>query len=235
MKYIIIDDEPLARKGIRLLADQVPDLEHVAEYANPILAHNAISSVPDLDLLFLDIEMPGINGLQYLRELRPNLSVILTTAYDQYAVEAFELEVIDYLLKPVKLSRFIKAVERAREFCALQLSENKVTDGTIYIKSDRMYIRLHLDDILYIKGLKDYVVIHTKDKKYMTALNMSTIYGHLPEDIFARVSKSYIINTAYISAIDVDTILLAGHEVPLGNTYKESFIEKYVKGSLLKR
>ncbi len=237
MNYIIIDDEPIARKGVRILADQISDLYFVGEYANPIIAQEKINQIEQLDIIFLDIEMPGLNGLQYLRDIRPSTSVILTTAYSQYALEAFELDVIDYLLKPIKMSRFLKAVQKVREYHNLVLQEGKIEqdDDAIYIKSDRKYIKLSLSEITYIKGLKDYVVIHTDKQKYMTAMNVGTINKQLPDHHFARVSKSYIINTNYINSIDVDKIILNNVEIPLGNTYKEDFINRFVKGSLLRR
>jgi len=212
MRAIIIDDEPIARKGIQLLADQIPDVDIIGSYPNPLIAQEAITKEKDLD-------------------------VILTTAYQQYAIEAFELDVIDYLLKPVSLDRFVKAVNKVRELQSLQSYEAEVNDKDdfVYIKSDRKFVKLALAEILFIKGMKDYVIIHTTGEKYMTAMNVGTFYSHLDHDQFARVSKSYIINAAYIDNIDIDLINLAGHEIPLGRTYKEAFLGKFVKGKLLKR
>ena len=237
MKCIIIDDEPLARKGITLLAAQLPYLEVIGEFANPILAHDYLSQTDDVSLIFLDIEMPGLNGLEYLKSMTPEIQVILTTAYPQYALEAFELEVLDYLVKPIKMERFIKAVDRARELESMKSMELQIIENEsfIYIKADRKYVKLALKDIWCIKGLKDYVIIHTKDVKYMTAMNVGTIHKQLPSDIFARVSKSYIINVEYIDSIDRDLIYLGQFEIPLGNSYKEDFIARYVKSNLLKR
>lgn len=237
MKYLIIDDEPFARQGIKLLADQIPWLEYCGEFANPIMAQSYINDASDLDLIFLDIEMPGVTGIQYLREMRPKLMVILTTAYSEYALEAFELEVVDYLLKPVKMGRFMKAVQKAKDYQELDVAESNVEhkEESIYIKADRKFIKLTYAEIIFIKGLKDYVVVHTDDKKYMTAMNIGTIYAQLPQHIFARVSKSYVINTGYIDTVDIDSIQLKEHEIPLGLTYKDGFIKKFVKASLLKR
>ena len=181
--------------------------------------------------------MPGITGIQFLRDMRPDAAVILTTAYSQYGVEAYELDVIDYLLKPVSMSRFLKAVQKAKEMSQAELTESdiKESEQIIYIKADRKFIKLSFADILYIKGHKDYVMIHTKDKKYMTAMNIGTIYNQLSHNIFARVSKSYIINTSYIESIDIDFIVLHNEEIPLGASYKEDFLERFVKGNLLKR
>ena len=235
MNYIIIDDEPIARQGIKLLADQLSYLNYIAEYPNPIVAHEHITE--DIDLLFLDIEMPGLNGLEYLRRLHPQIAVILTTAYPQHALEAFELDVVDYLVKPVKFARFIKAVEKAQNLQELQkdITEVKLHADEIYVKADRKYHKVNYADILYIKGMKDYVMIHTTSHKYMTALNLSTIMKQLPQKLFARISKSYIINTQHIVSVGLDYVDIAGSEITLGNSYKEDFINTHVKKTLLKR
>jgi len=237
MKAIIIDDEPIARQGISILAKQLPYLEICGEYGNPLLAQEYIVTHSDLDLIFLDVEMPGITGIDYLKSMPPHCHVILTTAYQQYALEAFELDVVDYLLKPIRIERFAKAVGKVKEILALQKHDLEINnqDDFIYIKSDRKYIKLALNDILFIKGLKDYVIIHTANEKYMTAMNVGTINRQLDDTSFARVSKSYIINVNYINNIDLDTIDLSGQEIPLGNTYKDAFLKKHVKDKLLKR
>ncbi len=237
MRAIIIDDEPIARKGIKLLSDQIPYLEIEAEFGNPLKAQAHIVSNPNLDLIFLDVEMPGMTGINYLKSMPPKCHVILTTAYQQYALEAFELDVIDYLLKPIRLERFAKAVGKVKEILELKNHDLEIDhkDPFIYIKSERKYIKISLSDILFIKGLKDYVIIHTARQKYMTAMNVGTMARQLSEELFVRVSKSYIINVNYIESIDLDTIILAGIEIPLGNTYKEDFIKKYVRDNLLKR
>ena len=237
MKAIIIDDEPIARKGIQLLVDKIPDLHVIGSFPNPLIAQETITTSKELDILFLDVEMPGITGIEFLKVMPPQCYVILTTAYQQYALEAFELDVVDYLLKPISFDRFVKAVNKVRELQSLQSYEAEVSDNDdfVYIKSDRKYVKLALSDILYIKGMKDYVIIHTGSDKYMTAMNVGTFYSHLDKSMFARVSKSYIINVSYIDSIDVDIIHLLGHEIPLGRTYKDDFLEKFVKAKLLKR
>ncbi len=237
MKAIIIDDEPIARQGISILADQIPYLDINNSFGNPLMAQEYIATHPDLDLIFLDVEMPGITGIDYLKSMPPKCHVILTTAYQQYALEAFELDVVDYLLKPIRIERFAKAVGKVQEILALESHDLEIKDQDtfIYIKSDRKYIKLHLDEIFFIKGLKDYVIIHTVDKKYMTAMNIGTINRQLDDNIFARVSKSFVINVNYIKNIEYDLIDLSGNEIPLGNTYKDAFLKRYVKGKLLKR
>lgn len=237
MKALIIDDEPIARQGIRILADQIPYLEIVGEFGNPLAAQEFIVTNKNLDLIFLDVEMPGMTGIGYLKSMPPKCQVILTTAYQQYALDAFELDVVDYLLKPIRIERFAKAVKKVKEIIELKNHSLEISDQEpfIYIKSERKFIKLALDDILFIKGLKDYVIIHTADAKYMTAMNVGTIARQLTDELFTRVSKSFVININYIKSIDQDIIDLAGHEIPLGKTYKEAFLNKYIKDNLLKR
>lgn len=235
---IIVDDEPLARKGVALNVKEIAWLENIGEFPNAIKADEFLKN-NEVDIIFLDIEMPGLNGLDFLRSLKYDGVVILTTAYPQFALDAFELEVLDYLTKPIQFDRFFKAVNRAKEIIDLknktQVEVEKITEDFFYIRSDRMYVKLYYENVLWIKGLKDYVMLYTKKEKYMTALNVKTIYAQLPKTIFARVSKSYIININAIEAIDIDTVMIGEEMIPLGSSYKEEFLEKHVKGKLFKR
>lgn len=240
MRCIIVDDEPLAREGMELNVEDVPYLELVGQFSNALEA-NAFLQTNSVDLIFLDIQMPGITGLEFLRTLKNNRPMcILTTAYPQYALESFELDVVDYLVKPIRLQRFIKAVNKAKEMYDLvQKAENTVEEVAadyIYIKADRKYLRIFYKNLLYIKGMKDYVMIYTLDgKKVMTAMNIKTINSQLPDNIFARVNKSFIINVQHIDSIEMDFIQLGGEEIPIGRTYKENFINRYIKTNLIGR
>lgn len=204
MKCIIVDDEPLAREGVELNIEEVSFLELVGQFGNAISANDFLAN-NEVDLMFLDVQMPGLTGIEFIRSLNNPPLIILTTAYSEYALEGFELEVVDYLVKPIRLSRFIKAVNRAKEIYDLhqQSSKSKMTvesisNDYIYIKSERRYIRVFFKDIKYIKGLKDYVMIYTNKDKVMTAMNIKTINSQLPDAIFVRISKSYIINIHFI-------------------------------------
>ena len=238
MNCIIVDDEPLAREGMELNVEDVPYLNLVGQFGNALTANDFLVQ-NRVDLMFLDIQMPGITGLEFLKNLKNPPMTIFTTAYPQHALEGFELDVIDYLVKPVRLQRFIKATNKAKEIFDLRgQSENvieNIEEEFIYIKADRKYIRLFFKDIKYIKGMKDYVMIYTDEQRLMTAMNLKTIFSQLPHHIFARVSKSHLININFIDAIDIDLIQLAGEEIPLGRTYKEAFITKYVKTNLIGR
>lgn len=238
MKCIIVDDEPLAREGMELNVQDVSYLDLVGQFSNASDA-NTFLQQNEVDLMFLDIQMPGITGLEFIRSLKNPPLVILTTAYPQYALEGFELDVVDYLMKPVRLARFIKSCNKAKELFDLKNTTQdvieKIEDDFIYIKSDRKYIRLFFNEIHYIKGMKDYVMLYTEKKRVMTAMNIKTIFSQLPKNIFARVSKSHIINVNFIDSVEIDFIQLKGEEIPLGRTYKEEFMAEHVKGKVVGR
>jgi len=224
ISYIIVDDEPF--------------LDHHGDFANALMTSDYLTK-NDVDLIFLDIEMPGLNGLDFVRAMTKQPHIILCTAYPQYALESYELDVIDYLVKPIKFDRFFKAINKVKDYLELDKESKSTVDNYeesfMYIKSDRQYVKVLYNDVLYIKGMKDYVVIHTKQKKYMTSMNVKTILAQLPDTLFARISKSYIIQVQQIKSIGVDTIYTEANELPLGPSYKEAFIEKFVKTNLVSR
>jgi len=238
MKCIIVDDEPLARDGIEMLTQMLPYLEIVGSFGSAVQTLEFIQS-NEVDLIFLDIELPGLSGLDFLRSIKSDAFVILTTAYPQYALEAFELDVIDYLVKPIKNDRFIKAVSKVKEIYDLKISSlyefDPKDDDHIFIRSERKYVKLYYADIVFIQGLKDYVMIHTLDKKYLTAMNIKTILSKLPDAQFIRSSKSHIVNIPRIQEVNHDSITIGGHEIPLGNSYKSNFKEKVIRGKLLNK
>ena len=236
MKCIIIDDEPLAREGMKMNINEVPSLELVGEFDDAIKANEYLQD-NKVDLMFLDIEMPGVSGLDFLQNLPDPPFVILATAYPQYAAEAYELDVVDYLVKPIKLDRFVKAVNKAEEI--IQLSKQtamleSIENDFIFIKSDRKYVKIRFDEIFFIEGLKDYVIVHATHGKYMTAMNVKTVHSRLPEDIFFRTSKSYIINVNHIKEIDGNDVVVADNKIPIGRSYRDGFIV-FVNKRLIRR
>ena len=239
MKCIIIDDEPLAREGMELLIPEASFLEHVESFGSGIQALDFLAK-NEVDLIFLDIEMPGLNGLEFIKTLNHQPFIILTTAYPQYALEAFELQVSDYLVKPIKSDRFLKAVYKVKEIFDLKSNEmyqvTDLEDEHIFIRHERKFVKLFYKDILYINGLKDYVMIHTHEDKFITAMNLKTILSKLPDSIFIRTSKSYAINMNRVESVDIDFIYLGNKiEVPLGNSYKEEFKKKVINDRLVDR
>lgn len=238
MKCIIVEDEPLAREGMRLNIAEVERLELVGSFENAMQANDFLAS-NEVDLMFLDIQMPGMTGLDFLKNLKIQPLVVLTTAYPQFALESYDLDVIDYLVKPIRIERFIRAVNKARELHELKNSVKSqiesFEENYIFVKADRKYVKIFFTEINYIEGLKDYVIIHTDKVKIMTAMNLKTIHNKLPEDIFARINKSYIININHIKEIDSDYVVLKGNEVPIGRIYRDDFINNYVNTRLIKR
>jgi DNA-binding LytR/AlgR family response regulator len=225
MRCIAIDDEPLA---LELLADnirQVPYLQLVGKFSNTLEA-TAFLRQEQVDLLFLDVQMPGMTGLQFLRSLRERPIVILITAYERYALDGFELDVVDYLLKPAALDRFVRACNKAHEL--FQVRHTPATQpsssypGYIFVSSDYSLVKVNLPDIVWIEGLKDYIRIHLGDslKPVVTRMNMKTFEEQLPAGEFIRIHKSYIVSIHHISAIRKNSIFLGKQELPVGSNYR---------------
>jgi two-component system, LytTR family, response regulator len=239
MRCIIVDDEPLA---IDLLSDfigRVPFLEKAAECKNAIEAIEALNRGP-VDLIFLDIQMPNISGIQLLNSLDARPMVIFTTAYSEYALESYNLNAIDYLLKPFTFERFLKAVNKAytsfttRNASIQQplMSETSIsapiitdtkTPEYIFVKADYKTVKINLDQILYIEGLKDYIKIFTGSKPVITQQSLKSIEEKLPLNSFFRVHKSYIVSLRHIHCIDRGMVRIGEARIPIGESYKEKF------------
>lgn len=240
MNCIIVDDEPLAREAIQLLVDKVPALKLLGTFNSATTASKFIADHP-VDLIFLDIQMPGINGIEFAKTIPEDTLVIFTTAFSEYALDSYEVEAVDYLVKPVQQQRFQKAVNKALSYHALLQSStaaNKietVAADYFFVKADRKIFKVSFNDILFIEGLKDYVVLHTADQKIMTAMNVKTIHEQLPQNVFVRISKSYVVNVQQIESFDNNTVFIHKHEIPIGNTYRSYFFDEFVAKKLLSR
>lgn len=240
MNCIIVDDEPLARQAIQKLVNQTENLESVASFngadtTREFLKKNAI------DLVFLDIQMPGVNGIEFARTIAKKTLVVFTTAFHEFASESYEVDAIDYLIKPVKLERFQKAVEKAQTYCKLFHTDytnsniENITDDYIFVRADRRMFKVHFSDILYIEGLKDYVIIYIENQKVVTLMNIKTIHDLLPKSFFVRVSKSYIINVNKIDSVDNNTVYIGKTEIPIGNIYRDFFFNEFVTKKILNK
>ena len=221
-KCIIVDDEELARRLVKRHLSELDDFELVASCESAIEAFKVIKET-HIDLMFLDIEMPLIKGTDFLRNLSHKPKVIFTTAFREYALEGFDLNVVDYLLKPIIFTRFLKAIEKFLE------STNKVTEDSeskyIYIQSNKKNIKIILEDVLYIESLKEYVQIHFKDRKVLFKSGISAFEQRLNSQ-FLRVHRSYIVNTNMISAFTKRDIEIGKIEIPIGDSYKEIVLKK---------
>ncbi len=237
MKCIIVDDEPLARQEMQALINDVSDIEIIGAFSNAPAALKFLK-INNVDLIFLDIEMPMVTGLEFAAQLPEDMLVIFTTAYPKYALESYELDAIDYLLKPIDKSRVQKAINKAETYKKLLSAEtekNTIASNTgdfMIIKSERKFFKINFADIKYIEGLKDYVVIYTGNQKLITAMNLKTIHQKIPNSTFLRVSKSYVINLNFIDSFDHHNVYLGENEVPLGEVYKKDFFRIYSGGSL---
>lgn len=231
-KCLIVDDEPLARDLMRSHITKLENFQIVAECGDAMKALYELRSHP-VDLMFMDIQMPQITGIEFLRTLRNPPKVIITTAYREYAVEGFELDVVDFLLKPITFERFLKAVnkyyqsgpgEPLKTLENLQVNSSSDEDF-IYVKENKKVIKLHLSEILYIEGLSEYVQIHTENRKIVTKNSMNNMAAKLPEPGFLRIHKSFIVSLAKIEAFTSTTIEIPGKKLPIGRSYKNAVIE----------
>lgn len=236
MKCIIVDDEPIAREGIETLIREIPRLELAGCFDSAESAFEFIKE-NDVDLIFLDIQMPGINGLEFAENIPGNTLIIFTTAFSEYALDSYEVDAVDYLIKPIEAKRFHKAVEKAITYHSLLISAKKenikeMNPDYIFIKSERRYFKIKYDDILFIEGLKDYVIIQTAEKRIITKMFLSTIHELLPNDLFFRINKSYIVNLDKIESFDNNDIFIKEYEIAIGNKYREDFFNTYLSGKM---
>ncbi len=239
IKCIIIDDEPLARKGLKEYIADVDFLELIGEFDSPLKATEFLMN-GEVQLLFLDVQMPKITGLDFFKTLHRAPPVIFTTAFPQYALEGFELDALDYLVKPISFERFLKAVMRAKEYYEIReqnakaLDENKLVKY-FFIKADNKLVKIFFEDILFIEALQNYVMIHTKDKKYITYLTFKSVEDYLPTDQFIKTHKSYIVSAEKITSIEGNEIFIGEHRISISRNLKDEVMEKILKGKFLKR
>ena len=240
MNCIIIDDEPLAREAIQMLVSKINHLILV-ECFNSANAASDYLEEHVVDLIFLDIQMPGTNGIDFAKTIPQKTLVIFTTAFSEYALNSYEVEAIDYLIKPVRFERFQKAVSKAQSYHKLldvgnvNTNIETISDDYFFVKADRKVFKILFKDILFIEGLKDYVVLQTVAQKIITAMNIKTIYDQLPKAIFVRISKSYVINIQHIASFDNNTVFIEKSEIPIGNAYRSYFFDEFVSRKLLSR
>ncbi|MDQ3277428.1 MAG: LytTR family DNA-binding domain-containing protein, partial [Bacteroidota bacterium] len=213
-------------------------LHLVAEFDSPLKAAPLIQE-GKAQLIFLDIQMPKITGLQFMKTLQTAPPVIFTTAYPQYALEGFELNALDYLVKPISFERFFKAALRAKEFYELRLAnlptEEKQEQDYFFIKADNKLVKIFFDDFLFAEALQNYVAIYTKTKKYVTYLTFKSLEEFLPADAFIKTHKSFLVAAARIDNIDGNEVRIGEHRIPISRTLHDALLDKLLKGRFLKR
>jgi len=225
MNCIIVDDEPLAQEILESYVAKVPDLTLIAKCNNAFEASEALQK-NKIDLMFLDIQMPEITGTQFLASLKEKPFVVFTTAYSEFAVEGYELDATDYLLKPIAPDRFLKSVQKVKELYNMKQAGTKPQDEQeyIFVKAEYQTVKIQLADILYIEGLKDYVKIYTKNQgMIMTLMNLKGIHSKLPASTFIRVHRSFIVPINSIERIDRSRIVIGDKRIPIGESYKDDF------------
>lgn len=223
-KCIIVDDEPLARELIRGHVQKLENFEIIEECGNAMNAMEALRNQP-VDLMFLDIKMPQISGIEFLKTLKNPPKVIITTAYSQYALDGFELDVVDYLMKPVTFERFFKAINKYyasknQQIISLENENSFDEQAFIYVKENKKIIKIYLKEIHFIEGLNEYIRIHTDNRRVVVKSSLLAIEKKLPSELFIRVHKSYIVSIPRIRAFNATTIELENAKVRIGRNYK---------------
>ncbi|MCB0517766.1 MAG: response regulator transcription factor [Lewinellaceae bacterium] len=235
---LVIDDEPVARKGIAGYVEQVPFLS-LAGTCKGALEANEMLHEHQVDLLFLDIQMPDLTGTEFVRSLEHPPAVIFTTAYRDYAIEGFELNALDYLVKPISFQRFLKAANKAKHHFEMQrqpLPKPPTADpGYFFIKSDGQFIKIKLDDVLFFESEKDYVFIYTPLKRYMTLLSLKQLESELPPDKFLRVHRSFIVSLDKIELMDGNMLIIKDKRIPVSRSLQDTIFNTLIAGRLWKR
>ncbi|NCD68572.1 LytR/AlgR family response regulator transcription factor [Mucilaginibacter agri] len=223
---LVVDDEPIARDILNNHIGMTPNLKLVKSCINASEAYEALHRYP-IDLIFLDIQMPVITGTDFLRSLRRPPLVVLTTAYQQYAIEGFELNVVDYLLKPITFDRFYQAVQKASDRLTTSLEDNSskpLSTDHLFIKQDSKYIRVDHHHVRYIQAEKDYSSIYLEDRRIFASMHLKLLENLLPETQFQRIHRSYIVNLSKILAVKGNMVELAEIELPVGANYRDKLL-----------
>jgi DNA-binding LytR/AlgR family response regulator len=233
---MIIDDEPIACKGMEEYIDEVDFLALVNICDNAIKAYGFLSS-EKVDLIFLDIEMPKLSGIEFLQSLKNAPAVVFTTAYPDYALQGYELDVIDYLVKPVSFPRFLKAANKAKDFLTGRNvgQENVVDKDHFFLKVNNRFEKIFYEEVLYVEALQNYVAVHLPDKKMVSYITISHVEKQLPEQLFMRVHKSYIVSLPKIQSIEGNTVTINQKQIPVSRNIKDTLMAKVVDKKLFKR
>lgn len=241
LKCVAIDDEPLARECIANYVREIDFLQLTGTGNNPLELTRLLDEQP-VDLVFLDIQMPVMNGIEFLKMTQHPPMVIITTAYPSYALEGFQLDVMDYLVKPITFNRFFKAVTKAKDYHLLKekspqqnIVPNEITADYFFIKCDYRYERIYFDQVLFVEAMQNYVTIHTSKGKYITLLYMKNVEQNLNKNDFIRVHKSFIVSVSKIESIENNEIVIQSHRIPISRNYREQVIKKVVNDKLWKK
>ncbi|HKP31467.1 MAG TPA: LytTR family DNA-binding domain-containing protein [Chitinophagaceae bacterium] len=225
IKCVITDDEPVARKGLLGYVEKIDFLQVVGVCENAIDL-NSLLKQQQVDLIFLDIEMPYMSGIDLLKNLSSPPKIIFTTAYEKYAVKGFELDILDYLLKPISFERFLKAANKAHDYF---LSASADKGGYIFIKTDNKLEKVIFSDIMFLEAMENYVAIHTKEKKLITHSTLKKMADSLPVGDFLQTHKSFIVNIRAVNSIEGNILNVGKHQVPVSKYQKDEVLQKILK------
>jgi DNA-binding LytR/AlgR family response regulator len=237
LKCVIIDDEPIARKLIQEFIGDIDFLELVGQAENPAKAIKLLSENP-VDVIFLDINMPTINGIDFLKNSKNTASIIMTTAYAEYAVEAFSLDVLDYLVKPIPFERFLKACNKAKEVYdnKQRLSApSQPANDHFFIKCDNQIEKVNYADLLYAESMLNYVLLHTAARKMIVYITLKSLEEQLPESQFIKVHKSFIVNRSKVKSIEGNMINLGSEKITISQNLREKVLNELLKDKMIKR
>ncbi|MGN6211873.1 LytR/AlgR family response regulator transcription factor [Parafilimonas sp.] len=236
IKCIVVDDEPFAQKGLKEYIEEVDFLELIGVCDNAMQAYPFINK-GEADLILLDIEMPGLSGIDFLKSLHYMPAVIFTTAYPQYALQGYDLDVIDYLVKPISFQRFLKAVTKAKHFLADKMKDASQTAGEndyFFLKVNQQVERIFYKEVLFVEAMQNYVAVHLNNKKLISYITISNMEKRLPANLFMRIHKSYIAALHKIDSISGNKIMIHTRTLPLSRNTKEKLMQA-VDGKLVKR
>jgi DNA-binding LytR/AlgR family response regulator len=239
LNFLIVDDEPLARQGMREYLADIDFAGEISEAENGMQAFEVMKS-KKIDILLTDIQMPRINGIELVKQLKEKPLIIFTTAYNEYAIQGYELDVVDYLLKPIPFDRFYKAVQKANEIYNskknTQTSNQPETQQDFFfIKTESKYEKINYSELLYVEALHNYISFQTTKGKHIAYLTLQSVETALPISSFIKVHKSYIVNIDKINTVQADTIIIDKKELPLSRSLKEEVMNKVVAARLIKR
>lgn len=232
IKCIITDDEPIARKGLRRYVDKIDFLTVVGECESAIQLNTLLRSAQP-DLIFLDIEMPHLSGLDFLANLQNPPRVIITSAYEQYALKGYEFDVVDYLLKPIPFARFLRSVNKVRGLMEAELKKDD--DTYIFVKTEKLLKKIYLKDILFIESLENYVVIYTSLSKDMVSIRLKTLLDTLPDKTFMQVHRSFIVNLSCVQAIEGNQLIIGKHKIPVSRPLREEVYAAIINNQLISK
>lgn len=225
LKCLIVDDEPLSREVVEKYVEDTPGLGLAGQFSTAMEAGDYLCR-NDVDIIFLDVRMPGLSGIQFLKSLHNPPLVIFTTAYPEFALEGFEVDAVDYLLKPFPYERFLKAVYKAFEKLKQQNSENREEQGILWLKADKRLKRIRIADIGYVEALGDYVRVYTEKDSLIVHDTMNAMYEKLENYGFARIHRSFIVALDKISYIEGNQVILGERVLPLGQMFKDEFLRR---------